>query len=221
MYRNTTRSHPLFSFVQLATPKRLGIYDDEVDVLSWGEVVERLIAFHSQCPLGPFHLTPIDIANRIMRKCCPPHLNKQWISFLFLFFFDNWLRSLCCRDNYLIAMINRNILDLSVPLPFGNLRLLTHSMELNLRLIILENMFDRNQRVRTRFIHDVPGLRRRMILAGLLNLVLCPFILAALLNYLFLRYAENVRYSHEALSKRQYSLLAQWQLREFNEVRAL
>jgi autophagy-related protein 9 len=67
-----------------------------------------------------------DIANRIMRK-----------------------------DNYFIAMINRDALDLTLPLPFFNNRpLLTRTLEWNLELCIMKYVFDEQGQVRQPFIKD-------------------------------------------------------------------
>ena len=67
-----------------------------------------------------------DIANRIMRK-----------------------------DNYFIAMINRDVLDLTVPVPILNARpLLTKILEWNLNLCIMKYVFDDQGQVRSAFIKD-------------------------------------------------------------------
>jgi len=67
-----------------------------------------------------------DIANRIMRK-----------------------------DNYFIAMINRDVLDLTVPVPILNTRLLlTKILEWNINLCIMKYVFDDQGQVRSAFIKD-------------------------------------------------------------------
>lgn len=67
-----------------------------------------------------------DIANRIMRK-----------------------------DNYFIAMIDRDVLDLTIPLPFLNSRpLLTKTLEWNINLCIMKYVFDEQGQLRTAFIKD-------------------------------------------------------------------
>jgi autophagy-related protein 9 len=68
-----------------------------------------------------------DIANRIMRK-----------------------------DNYFIAMINRDVLNLTVPVPILNTRpLLTRTLEWNLNLCIMKYVFDDQGQVRAAFIKDI------------------------------------------------------------------
>jgi len=66
-----------------------------------------------------------DIANRIMRK-----------------------------DNYFIAMINRDILNLTVPIPILNRPLLTKTLEWNINLCIMKYVFDNQGQLRTAFVRD-------------------------------------------------------------------
>ena len=67
-----------------------------------------------------------DIANRIMRK-----------------------------DNYFIAMINRDVLELTLPVPFLSARpMLSRTLEWNLNLCIMKYVFDDQGQVRPAFIKD-------------------------------------------------------------------
>jgi len=67
-----------------------------------------------------------DIANRIMRK-----------------------------DNYFIAMINRDVLDLTLSVPILNNRpFLTRILEWNLNLCIMKYVFDDQGQLRNAFIKD-------------------------------------------------------------------
>eukprot|EP00299_Pterocystis_sp_00344_P016915 c8492_g1_i2.p1 GENE.c8492_g1_i2~~c8492_g1_i2.p1 ORF type:complete len:682 (+),score=139.71 c8492_g1_i2:55-2046(+) len=167
---------------------KLGLTDCDVASGEWCAVTDRLIDYHKQHSLGPYKLTAHDVANRIMR-----------------------------RDNYLIAMLNRQVLNLTVPI-LAPYPLLTHTVQANLQLVLLDAMFDSSHHIRSHFLHDVDSLRSRVRWLGVLNLILAPFILAGLLNYLFLKHAEQLRNSPTALSKRQYSKWAMWQFREFNEL---
>jgi autophagy-related protein 9 len=67
-----------------------------------------------------------DIANRIMRK-----------------------------DNYFIAMINRDVLDLTVPIPIlRNRPLFTRTLEWNINLCIMKYVFDEQGHMRSAFIRN-------------------------------------------------------------------
>lgn len=66
------------------------------------------------------------------------------------------------QENYLIALFNKELLDLRVPLPpslqrfvppeEGKGRMLTKSLEWNLRFCLMEYLFDRSGRVRKVFL---------------------------------------------------------------------
>lgn len=101
-----------------------------MQTLQWRDVVKKL----SQIPDIPgtsgshredVSLDAHSIANRILRK-----------------------------DNYMIAIFNKDILDLTVPY-FGKRQMLTKIMEWNLSFCILSYIFDERGFVRERFLKDV------------------------------------------------------------------
>lgn len=68
----------------------------------------------------------LDIANRILRK-----------------------------ENYLIALFNKEILNLTLPIPyFCHKKILTKTLEWNLSFCILNYIFDENYAIRKRFTKD-------------------------------------------------------------------
>ena len=66
------------------------------------------------------------------------------------------------QENYLIALFNKELLDLRVPLPLvlqrfvppeeGKGRMLTRALEWNLRFCLMEFLFDKSGRVRKIFL---------------------------------------------------------------------
>lgn len=65
------------------------------------------------------------------------------------------------QENYLIALFNKELLDLRVPLPAflqgfvadgGQGKMLTQALEWNLRFCLMEYLFDRHGRVRKVFL---------------------------------------------------------------------
>ena len=65
------------------------------------------------------------------------------------------------QENYLIALFNKELLDLRVPLPGflqafatdgGKGKMLTQALEWNLRFCLMEYLFDRHGRVRKVFL---------------------------------------------------------------------
>jgi autophagy-related protein 9 len=68
------------------------------------------------------------------------------------------------QENYLIALFNKDLLDLRTPLPpilkqfitveDGKGRMLTRALEWNLRFCLMEYLFDTHGRVRKVFLHQ-------------------------------------------------------------------
>ncbi|KAI9279166.1 autophagy protein Apg9-domain-containing protein [Sporodiniella umbellata] len=195
----------------------LNIPDEDMQTVSWQTVLERIIEIRENNPntseQSSFRLTEYDVANRIMRK-----------------------------ENYLIALLNKDKLNLMIPLPYlKDRKLFTKDIEWNLSFCLFDFVFDKRGQVRKRFLKEknkpilVAGLKRRFVFMGLLNCILAPFIFVYLLLFFFFKYFE-VR--HEAVDKsltllhkhqeyhkdpgqigsRTYSPIAKWEFREFNEL---
>ena len=190
----------------------LQISDSEIQTVSWQEVVKRLMSLRDLNPataagLSERHRRFIgsqskqrmdahDIANRLMR-----------------------------RDNYLIALINKDILDLTLPWPFIKGRqLLSRTMEWNLSFCILDFVFDNQGQVRPHFLKDThrhvlsDALRRRFIIVGAMNLLFAPFIFTYFSLLYFFRYFSEYQRNPSQIGSRQYTPFAEWKFREFNEL---
>ncbi|KAG2188048.1 hypothetical protein INT44_000799 [Umbelopsis vinacea] len=178
----------------------LDVSDKDMATITWQEILERIISVRESNPnmasTAPIKLDAHDIANRIMRK-----------------------------DNYLIALFNKDILNITIPLPYlRNMHVFTRDLEWNLSFCVLSYVFDSNGQIRKRFLKDknravlAEGLRRRFIIMGFLNLICAPFILAYLIIYFFFRYFEEYHKNPGAIGSRNYSPFAKWKLREFNEL---
>jgi autophagy-related protein 9 len=175
---------------------KLGIKLVELQYLEWYEVVDRLALLHEH---GAFRvsskpkLTVHDVALRIMRK-----------------------------ENYLIGLINKNALDLFVPWwlsPVASEQLfLTQSLEWSLSFCIMDYMFGENSDISADFLHDVAGLQWRFQVVGLIHFLLLPFMLIYMTVHFFLQNAQQFHSSKAYLGPRQWSPLALWKFREFNEL---
>lgn len=156
----------------------LGIPEQDMQTISWQDAVKRIMELREQNPKTAANipkkirkfmgsqskerLDAHDIANRLMRK-----------------------------ENYLIAMINKDVLNLSLPFPFLRGRqLFSKTMEWNLQFCILDMAFNELGQVQQDFLRaDRRGLlsqklKQRFFFAGCLNLLLAPVMLA----YLFIVY---------------------------------
>ncbi|KAJ7087742.1 autophagy protein Apg9-domain-containing protein [Mycena epipterygia] len=196
----------------------LKIPDADIQTISWPEIVRRIGSIREDNPLTALSsnvqktndtttakLDAHDIANRILRQ-----------------------------ENYLIALFNKDLLDLRVPLPNilkrfiveeeGKGTMLTRALEWNLRFCLMEYLFDQHGKVRKVFLKSknrpvlIEGLKRRFIFMGMLNAVFAPFIVLYLLMYSFFRYFEEYHKDPSTIGGRRYTSFAQWKFREFNEL---
>lgn len=146
----------------------LGLSERAVHAATWPEVARRLVRCQDSIQLTMDRtLLEHDIVNIIMR-----------------------------RENYLIAMLNKGVLALNVPVP-GLRRhvLLTKTMEWNLYWSVLDPLFDNKFRVKSQFLDDPQGLVKRLKAVALMNAVLSPFLLLFLVMYFFMKNAEAL-YHH-------------------------
>jgi autophagy-related protein 9 len=190
----------------------LDISDGEIQTISWQEIVSRLMALRDANPniatkkssknrqfaitQNKERLDAHDIANRLMRQ-----------------------------ENYMIAMINKDILDLTLPIPFfRNRQLFSRALEWNIQQCVMDYVFNSRGQVRQLFLKDThrkalsEGLRRRFIFAGTANLLIAPFLITYfLVQYFFENFTEFQKNPAE-IGSRQYNPLAEWKFREFNEL---
>lgn len=162
----------------------LNIPDEDMQTVTWQDIVARIMALREQNPKTASHLTQAqrrwigsqskerldasDIANRLMR-----------------------------RENYLIALFNKDVLDLKLPIPFlRSKELFSRTLEWTLMFSILDFVFDEQGQVNQEFLKsDRRGelsakLRGRFIFAGFMNLILAPFLTGYLLIVYFLTYYQ-------------------------------
>lgn len=160
----------------------LGIPEHDMQTVSWQDVVARIMGLRDQNPKTAGHLTARqrkwlgsqskerldahDIANRLMR-----------------------------RENFLIALINKDILDLTIPLPFlSGRQFLSRLLEWTLNFSIMDYVFDERGQVNQEFLKsDRRGqlsqkLRARFLFAGVMTLVVAPFMAGYLFVMHFLTY---------------------------------
>ena len=193
----------------------LEIPDTDIQTIQWQEVVKRLMALRDYNPTTVTKLNDRqreflgtqarqrmdahDIANRLMRK-----------------------------DNYMIAMINKEILDLTLPIPFLNSRsLYSKTVEWYLYLSILDFVFDKRGQPGKEFLKDTSRkelsetLKRRFYAFGLLSVIIAPFTAMYLVVFYFFQNFSEYQKNPSSISSRQYTPHAEWKFREFNELQHL
>ena len=190
----------------------LEVPDTDIQTISWQDIVKKLMALRDLNPSTAAQVSPQhrrflgaqskqrmdahDIANRLMR-----------------------------RDNYLIALFNKEILDITLPLPpFNSTPLFSKSLEWSLSLCILDLVFNEQGQVSPQFLKDTQrrplskALQRRFLVAGLMNIVCAPFIIVYLVVWYFFRYFNEYQKNPSSIGSRQYTPFAEWRFREFNEL---
>ena len=190
----------------------LEIPDTDIQTISWQEVVTRLMSLRDANPATAAVIT--ETHRRFMGSQSKQRMDAHDIA-----------NRLMRRDNYLIALFNKDILDLTLPVPFlKNRQLFSKTLEWNLSLCILDFVFNDQGQVRPLFLKDThrralsDGLRRRFLFAGVMNVLCAPFIVIYFMMLYFFRYFTEYQKNPSQIGSRQYTPLAEWKFREFNEL---
>lgn len=102
---------------------------------------------------------------------------------------------------------------------FGSDKLfLTKSLESSLYYCVLMHIFNDQFNVSGVFLRDVKGLQSRFFVVGAVHFLLLPFMLIFFMVNFFLENVSQFHSSKAYLGPRQWSPLAIWQFREFNEM---
>ncbi len=175
----------------------LGISDFELGTITWSNVVSRITTINEQNNIFTCvsDLNPHNIANIIMRK-----------------------------ENYLVAMHNKDIINFTVPF-FGN-RLYTHSVEWCVNYCIINSLFDLDMKLKHKFLsqhnhiiaNNISDLNRRFRIIGIVYLIFMPFILVYTIIHTMFTYGEKIYHNPSEIGLRRWTTDAIWKFREFNEL---
>lgn len=134
------------------------------------------------------------------------------------------------KDNYLTAMINKNLLNIKFPVPyFSRNKQLTKNLEWNIRKTLLDFIFQDSDSdkavvgVRPEFLREsnaealTEELVKRFKAMAIFNFLMIPFLFIYLLVYVSFKYGEEMYRNPKNLSQREYTNYALWKFREFNE----
>lgn len=174
---------------------------EELCNCSWQEVQARLMSLQreQQMCVHKRELTELDIHHRILRF-----------------------------QNYLVAMVNKALLPVRFRLPvLGEGVFLTQGLKYNLELLFFwgpGSLFQSKWSLQPQYKRSGARLQlarrlgRSMLLLGLANLLLCPFILVWQVLYAFFSYTEVLKREPGSLGARRWSLYGRLYLRHFNEL---
>uniref|UniRef100_H9GDM9 Autophagy-related protein 9 n=1 Tax=Anolis carolinensis TaxID=28377 RepID=H9GDM9_ANOCA len=181
--------------------KALKIPSAELCNCSWQEVQSRLISLQreQQMCVHKRELSELDIHHRILRF-----------------------------KNYLVALVNKGLLPLRFRLPLlGRGVFLTQGLKYNLELLFFwgpGSLFQGKWNLQPQYkragarLELARRLSRAMLLLGLANLLLCPFVLVWQGLYAFFSYTEVLKREPGSLGARRWSLYGRLYLRHFNEL---
>lgn len=174
---------------------------DELCNYTWQEVQNQLILLQreQQMCVHKKELTELDIYHRILRF-----------------------------KNYMVAMINKSVLPVHLQVPLlGNVVFLSQGLKYNFELILFwgpGSLFQNKWSLHPKYkksgnrLELAQQLSRVILLIGLANLLLCPFILVWQILYAFFSYTEVIRREPGSLGARRWSLYGRLYLRHFNEL---
>lgn len=173
----------------------------ELENYTWFEVLDRLkkVQYDQQMCIHKRELTSLDIYSRILRF-----------------------------KNYEIALINKEILPVKFYVPFfGDYTFLSQGLKFNFGFILFWGPwapFSNNWSLREVFKRKgarnqlANEMSNRILLVGLANLVLSPFIFFYQLLLSFFSYADLIKRDPSSLGMRKWSLFSRLYLRHYNEV---
>lgn len=177
----------------------LQISEFELKTIRWQKVLEKLETLQAETNfyLGNEEFSAHNVANRILKK-----------------------------DNYLIAMFNKNIFNFNIPYidKYVDIPIFTRGMEWNIQYCIMNFIFDDRMKLKADFrdpdkrIHLANDLKKRLMVMGILNIFLLPFLFLFLLFYGLFKYGQDIYKNPTIISNREWTLMAEWRFKEFNEL---
>jgi autophagy-related protein 9 len=191
----------------------LDIPDKDIQTVTWQYVVSKLMELRD--------------ANPITNQNTPPAHHKKWFSTQSKQRMDahDIANRLMRRDNYWIAMINKDVVNFSIDIPFiGKKDFYPYALQWFASICLIDCVFDESHQVKPSFRttknrkENIQLLKRRFKAAGLLAMI-CVVPMAMLsIVYRFLDNFTEYQKNPSSLGTRKFSNLAQWKIRNFNEV---
>ncbi|KAM4025429.1 autophagy-related protein 9A-like isoform 2-T4 [Anomaloglossus baeobatrachus] len=178
--------------------KTLGITMANLLYYTWEEIQSRIVQFQNEHQTNK-KWSELDVSHRILRF-----------------------------KNYLVAMVNKNLLPLKHRLPLlGDTVFYPNSLKYNFQLLFFWGygcFFQDGWRLKPEYkrkekrLELAEKLSRHILWIGLANLVLCPLVLIWEILHVFFKYTEVLHRNPGSLGVRQWSLYGRYYVRHFNEM---
>ncbi|KAI2627512.1 APG9-domain-containing protein [Hypoxylon sp. NC1633] len=198
----------------------LEIPEEDMQTVSWQDVVSKITALRDENVKTATNITPSQ--RRFLSKQLGQHMASQSKERLDAHDIANRLMR---RENYIIALFNKDILDLTAPIPFlSNRQLFSKSLEWTVQFGVLDLVFNEGGQVHQRVLrsdhrgHLSREMQTRFAFAAVMNLIFAPFVASALVIDFIFTYYNEFKTNTSSLGARQYTPLARWKFREFNEL---
>ncbi|KAF2152623.1 APG9-domain-containing protein, partial [Myriangium duriaei CBS 260.36] len=191
----------------------LGIPDSDIQSIAWEKVVESLMSLRDANP------ETAENVPRYLRKETKTTQSKQRMDA------HDIANRIMRHDNYYVALINKEILDLQLHLPLiGPRQFYSKSLEWCISTCFDNFIFDAHGHVQQHCLdpklrlHMIKALRTRLRFAAVMSIVMAPFNITLQCIHFFSRYYAEFRNSPAQLGARAFTPLAEWKMRDFNEL---
>lgn len=161
----------------------LGIPDIDLQTVSWERIVESLMKLRNS------NAQTADRLPSFVVKEVNEHQSKQRMDA------HDIANRIMRQDNYFVALFNKEILDLSLPIPFfGTRQFYSKSLEFCIRICFQNFIFDDQGQVKPSCLrrqdrqHLIQALRSRFRKTAMISVLLAPFNIGARCVYYFSRY---------------------------------
>ena len=193
----------------------LGINDSDMQTVSWIRVVDGLK----------------EVSDANVATANPPAKLRAWLGY------DKpqqrinaatIANRLMRKDNYYVAMYNKEVFDFSLPLPFaGSKSFYSKTLEWLIDFCLTNFIFDEQGNIRP-FCLDVrnrkslvDAIRSRLRFAAAASVLLAPLNIVYFCVIFFFRYYTEFTRNPSRVSARSFTPFAEWKIREFNELEHL
>lgn len=180
----------------------LQIPEEDMQTISWQDVVTKITALRDENVKTATNITPSQ--RRFLSKQLGHHVASQSKERLDAHDIANRLMR---RENYIIALFNKDVLDLTAPIPFlRNRQLFSKSLEWTVQFGVLDLVFNEGGQVHQRVLksdqrgHLSKEMKTRFGFAAIMNLIFAPFLASALLiDFIFTYYNVSIPIKNDLL----------------------
>ena len=128
-------------------------------------------------------------------------------------------KDIACRimrvDNYIISMFEHNIIPTNTCC--GDKHFTKH-VEWLFRIALFDKLFKNNYTIDKNMLKDTSSIVFNFKLIAMLNFLFMPFIVLFMIIHFCFKNVENFHQSRDALGLRDWSNIAKWKFRKYNEL---